>query len=474
MYRFRSISSLLGKYQELQNQEIYFSDIESLNDPMEGFREIFWYGDKIVWENLFKHYLLCLENICVLGYLSNEETFKQDDIPIFLDPGKLPTDEYKKMFQEICDRFFQHEGINEYLDFLADSPIKTSRDELYVHLKNIHLLAFLTISEVHAKHKYIPEFNSSYLNSNNIKQIIDSLGNIDCDDEKGQEEIKILLNIQKDIMEEIDLMVVCNLENTPTNQRKWFILNEFPNAYLNEVVKLSYPEGYVACFMDDWTSPVVWGHYADGHKGACLKFKVKDTKGSPSIDLYCTTGWGSSGPMYGYRTFSFRKINYSNQFQPIDFFKSIGSIPINQLLNQWYTDKYGNLSKCAKHMKDEESIQDWRKEYWSNYDSSFFMKLKEWEYEKEQRLFLSSSLEMYNTQESRKLKYKFEDLEAIIFGMRTSVEDKAKIIKIIKAKCKENNRKDFDFYQAFYSSFSGKMEIKKLCFIKQEILNQED
>lgn len=104
----------------------------------------------------------------------------------------------------------------------------------------------------------------------------------------------------------------------------------------------------------------------------------------------------------------------------------------------------------------------------------FFMKLKEWEYEKEQRLFLSSSLEMYNTQESRKLKYKFEDLEAIIFGMRTSVEDKAKIIKIIKAKCKENNRKDFDFYQAFYSSFSGKMEIKKLCFIKQEILNQED
>lgn len=226
--------------------------------------------------------------------------------------------------------------------------------------------------------------------------------------------------------------------------------------------------------MDDCTNPVVWGHYADGHKGVCLKFRTAKTNGYSSIDLKCITGWGSSGPIYGYRTFPFRKMNYSNQFQSVDFFRSIGRLTENQLLNQWYTDKYENVSKCGKHMVNKDTVEDWRKNYWNNYDSSFFIKLKEWEYEKEQRLFLSSSLEMYDTQESRKLKYKFEDLEAIIFGIRTPVRDKVKIIKIIETKCKENNRNDFDFYQADYSSTSGKMEIKKLDFIKQQILKQLD
>jgi len=50
--------------------------------------------------------------------------------------------------------------------------------------------------------------------------------------------------------------------------------------------------------------------------------------------------------------------------------------------------------------------------------------------------------------------------------MKTSTEDKVKIIKIIEEKCKENNRKEFDFYQANYSQSIGKMEIKKLNFIK--------
>jgi len=34
LYRLRS--SVLGEHQELENQEIYFPSLESLNDPMEG------------------------------------------------------------------------------------------------------------------------------------------------------------------------------------------------------------------------------------------------------------------------------------------------------------------------------------------------------------------------------------------------------------------------------------------------------
>jgi hypothetical protein len=65
-YRFRRISSLIGEFKKLENQSIYFAEPDSLNDPMEGFRDMYWSGDYIVWKNLFRHYLLCLERLCGL------------------------------------------------------------------------------------------------------------------------------------------------------------------------------------------------------------------------------------------------------------------------------------------------------------------------------------------------------------------------------------------------------------------------
>lgn len=58
----------------------------------------------------------------------------------------------------------------------------------------------------------------------------------------------------------------------------------------------------------------------------------------------------------------------------------------------------------------------------------------------------------YSDFEKRKLKYEFSTLKGIIFGIKTSIGDKMKMVEIIKRKCKENNRKDFKFYQAFYNA----------------------
>jgi hypothetical protein len=60
LYRFRSTDAVLDAYEELVKQEIYFSSPEELNDPMEGYKDVFWAGDRIVWRNLLRHYLLCL------------------------------------------------------------------------------------------------------------------------------------------------------------------------------------------------------------------------------------------------------------------------------------------------------------------------------------------------------------------------------------------------------------------------------
>jgi hypothetical protein len=456
MYRFRKIENLLGEREELVKQEIYFSDIASLNDPMEGFREYFWSGDLVVWKNLLRHYLLCLEHVCLLAYLK-EELFTPEDIPVFLEEEELPTEQYKQMFREICGRFFEIEGVNDYLEFLDSSPRKISREELYHHLRSMHLLAFDIITEIYReRYELQPERSISYsAHSSRLKQSVEAWRKIGNDEEN-------LRKIRDFPSRSTELELVKGHESIPIAKRNWSaIITDFPNDYLNEVVKLVYPEGYVACFMDDCTNAAVWAHYGDGHKGVCLKFKTTEKNGCLAIDLGRITDQNRSRPVYDCQTFSFRKINYSNQFPSIDFFRSMGRLPMPQLLRQWYADQDGNCSQCASWTNDG-AIGDWRKEHWDNYDRGFFIKLKDWEYEREQRLLLSSALDTYKMPETRKLTYKFEDLEAIIFGMRMRVEDKVKIKEIIDSKCKENNRNNFDFYQADYSSSLGKMVINKI------------
>jgi hypothetical protein len=58
-YRYRPIKAVLDEFHELENQEIYFSTTDEFNDPMEGFKDLFWRGDEIVWRNFLKHYILC-------------------------------------------------------------------------------------------------------------------------------------------------------------------------------------------------------------------------------------------------------------------------------------------------------------------------------------------------------------------------------------------------------------------------------
>jgi hypothetical protein len=37
----------LGERQELEKQEIYCASLAELNDPMEGFKDLIWSGDKM-------------------------------------------------------------------------------------------------------------------------------------------------------------------------------------------------------------------------------------------------------------------------------------------------------------------------------------------------------------------------------------------------------------------------------------------
>ena len=83
----------------------------------------------------------------------------------------------------------------------------------------------------------------------------------------------------------------------------------------------------------------------------------------------------------------------------------------------------------------------------------------DWQHEDEYRLLLMSGIDSFREAKDRKLTYDFQNLEGIIFGMRTPLKDKEHIIKIMSAKCSKYRRGTFEFGQAAYDSNTGKVKI---------------
>ena len=130
-YRFRSIDSLLGKHQELEEQTIYFASPEELNDPMEGLRDIVWNGDKIVWTHFFKHYIFCL-NRCYLplNITPRPRKLDVDSIPILERWDQIITPIEKNLFDDIWGRFRNLPYIREIIEALSNSRHKIRYREI--------------------------------------------------------------------------------------------------------------------------------------------------------------------------------------------------------------------------------------------------------------------------------------------------------------------------------------------------------
>lgn len=111
---------------------------------------------------------------------------------------------------------------------------------------------------------------------------------------------------------------------------------------------------------------------------------------------------------------------------------------------------------------DKGILDEWRKKYWDNIDNCICYKLSDWKNEKECRISLVDTFHRFKDENSRVFNYDFNDLEAIIFGMRTPIKERMKIINIIRKKCKENNRDSFDFYEMKYDDVNFEFKPHKL------------
>lgn len=464
-FRLRSIDSLLGEYNELDSQTIYFADPSHLNDPMEGYRNIYWHGDSIIWKNFLKHFLLCLERFCSsISIVGETDPIAQYPIPVFESEEDLPTPQYKAIFKEICSNFFENESVQTFVQMLSSRKVHTTRNELYSYLRTLQITALDIIFDVYSSHGLTKEnvFQKQNYKVKNQHETFKLMHDLDKNNEHVDIYNALFLSVTK-TMSQLDLIHLYNQNKNKNNSYNNlnFLLLEFVEKYLNSIEKLIYPEWYVACFMSEHsiTNSSMWANYGDNHKGACLIFNSEMANNKHSISLNQITGYGSSEYIHGNQKHHFREVDYIQGNGEVDFFRSIGTLPIAKLKENWYSEK-GKVSVSAEGIFEDEN--NWRKNYWDNFNKDILKKTQDWEFEDEYRIILSSHLNMFDEKKNRLLKYDFESLDGIIFGINTSTENKLEIMKIIDEKCTKINRENFKFYQARYST-------KDRCVVKDEM-----
>lgn len=460
MYRFRSVDCLLDKFHELENQEIYFASPSELNDPMEGLSDIYWLGDKIVWINFFKHYLFCLNRIALLAYVQCEKDINYSDIPI---RGKLERETEFLMSSNLMDRinarFFKLKFTRKLINYLSSTSIPIRRSQLISILNICQLYALHVITSEYKTRKFIKTSLFENITSAPLFSLFTLISDFERIEDSPDTELvfSMLSHYFEDISTQYKSQWNDNINNHEFNN-KIFLLTEFTTAYVNKLEELIFPNWYSASFVSTCDNLSLWGHYGDGHKGVCLKFKTLNQGNNFYIDI------NSIQPLVDLRPMQFYKIHYCNDLVSIDFFRSIANSKMNkmQLLHFWYQNQQGEMSKCAEHFINREAEYQWSTQCQVAFLQSITTKLKDWEYENEYRLVLNASIVDYEQVESRKLNYNFSDLEAVIFGVRTSEKDKSRIIKIIRDKCQKEKRYDFEFYQAYYSISSKQIALHRM------------
>ena len=451
MYRFRPMSRLInedGVSGELDSLYIYFADRESLNDPLEGYKNIFFSGDKIIWRNLLKHYTRCLTNDCYLYLTSTNGNTLKSEIDIFASKTDSHSSK-NELNNRIMHRLDSEPGLAQYIELLGNNR-KISRPELIGHLNLVHTVVLSAILNTLQEHNTSKEPTSFFSeraaeHMNKIRLLVRNVLEAEPSSRSLQDimESSYLLTLELQLRNR-------HYANISAEKEHWaYLLFEYPESYCMSLDKLIYPDWYVACFMESCTDSSIWGTYGGNHQDVCLIFRVEEFDGRPSIKLNCPAGLRDEEIVYEKMNIPLEKVTYDQDFIDVDFFRSLGQLSMPKI-NEWYFSEDGDPSICAEDMQLD--IDAWRNKYWDNYRNSSKIKLKAWDREQEWRVTFHSNIHDLSNRELRKFKFEFDSLEGIIFGINTTMNDKLKLIKKIESLCSLHKRAKFNFYQATYNA----------------------
>lgn len=472
LYRFRSVEALLGERNELRDQHIYFASPSQLNDPMEGFSDVLWQGDAIVWENLLRHYLVCLERAYSLLVIGGEtQPISWNYIPV-VDPGddRAWSPQHRAMHDSIFARFFSEPVIGKMIAALAGRGGPVRRHELSQYLGSIHHFALLLIREEQMRRGLAPvqgtdeaEREAALKQIGQAVAVVVQLKMLKADPAASEDSIDLFLSQSVLMNRQIEQIHFYNNTMDAKLFNRNFVFIHFTEGYVDQVERNLYQDWYAACFMGSCSNSSIWGSYGENHAGICLRFKTTLHDGKHSITLTRPYGIGTDGLISGSLAHDFQKVEYTNKHVSIDFFECLGRLPAPTLDKYWYCNAEHKRSSSADAM--HRSQQEWRDGYWKNFTAKTASKLKDWRYEDEYRLILTGELD-FSTTESRKATYDFESLDGIVFGIKTPLETKLAISRIIEEKCRATGRTDFKFFQAYYARSKGVIEHHDLSLLK--------
>jgi len=463
LYRFRSVEKLLGKDElegELAGTYIYFASPDQLNDPFEGYRELFFSGDSIVWRQLFKRYIACLiyRNY---QYLSGFE-LNQKDFPDVYDLSMLPP-EVSEPGKETISNFLSNSNIQRHIEFLARGERKITKEELTVHLNSIQVYAMKLVAGLYIQIGVKP-VNTKLKEMTEARSLESSSALLSVCGEGEEGEISAADAIGYTValyMAETELFISnYNSYKEESKNIKWRrLVHSFIAQFVESLKKLSHREWYTACFMESCSNSSIWGTYGDNHKGVCLKFKTDKAGGKAQLSFHMAVALSSSGSLWDHAKLTFEKVNYVTEISDLDFFRSIGIYPKNTLLKNWYLNDAGDRSACYSALDNQEA---WIENYWKSRQLSITSKMRDWENESEYRLILQNGMPDYEEFKNRCLKYDFESLEGIIFGIRTPEVQKYKIIQVVEALCDKHKRSEFNIYQAHHDPSTKEISYRSL------------
>ena len=462
-YRFRSMEYLLGdEYQELENQDIYFASPDELNDPMEGLRDIVWRGDRIVWTNLLKNYIYCLHAAYWKLLLTKDnEEFDVGTIPIMERWDSPLSPQMQRWLDDIWQRFLNFPKVPEIIEALSDANHKIRYRELEHYLRVIQFVFYAQTLETAYEYKPISGFTKQQLTEvlsgaqEMLAQMLDFILLIEKAETEGSVRVGFLKNEvpfnSGRIVEQLSSLMPKKRLGMPFD----FQTYNFAEIYLNGLEELLWAKWYTVCFMTNYHNSSVWGNYGGKHSGVCLIFETINTGTANNLELHEATS-------NDVKSIRFSEISYTDKSDEVDFFQSIGRLPIEALMKRWYTDDEGNISECGAHVPldddmDNDSLDVWYDGYLDSFCRHITTKTKDWAYKQEYRLILGKEIrtQTVHGKKSRTLTYDFNSLKGIIFGIKTSDEDKLRIIEIIQRKCEDNSRESFTFFQAYYSPADG-------------------
>ena len=445
LYRYRTIQSALL---ELENGSFYFAEPQELNDPIEGYLKIFWQGDAPAWQGLLKNfvcslfynlqtYLLMTRNF--VGQKNSLQDFQNRVVPINL--RQFDNSPLSRIFEELGEDFLRGLDVRQVVEFYGGENIKCCGKEIEFILRAVADAAcHLCVKKCKSLGLLPTDFDEKFFDVA-YEISFDELKNIG--DAERKQRIDAIENLNCDAMESGLLALKLNRRAAPdlNSELKQKILRLkifFPRIYAERLKEIMYPNGYVVCFSSTPTNSAMWGNYADNHRGICFVYETENFDGREYIN-------------FASKSLEVKPINYSAQIIERNFFDTLRHLNFLRA-EDWLTGAGGVKSCKLDEVAKPEDYDD-------IYCEKFYRKTADWCYEQEYRIFLADKFYRYDNKFMRNLKYDLNALKGIIFGLRTTLDDKLELIqKLVRLR---KSVHDFEFYQAEFDDETQLISVRE-------------